>query len=78
MPALVAGIHVCVLSMVNYWEVQVLCPARWWRRTSEARKGVPRRSGAYREVGPEESVEQNRGPMDKNRITRPTRQLRSP
>jgi hypothetical protein len=32
-----------------------------------------RASGAHREVGPERSVEQSRGPMDKNRITRPTR-----
>jgi len=32
-----------------------------------------RASGAYREVGPERSVEQSRGLMDKNRITRPTR-----
>jgi len=47
-------------------EVEVLCPAWWRRRTSEAQ-------GRHREVGSEESVEQSRGPMDKHRITRPTR-----
>jgi len=47
-------------------EVEVLCPAWWRRRTSEAQ-------GRHREVGSEESVEQSRDPMDKNRITRPTR-----
>jgi len=45
-------------------EVEVLYPA-WWRwRISEAQ-------GRHREVGSEESVEQSRGPMDKHRITRP-------
>jgi len=29
--------------------------------------------GRHREVGSEGSVEQSRGPMDKNRIKRPTR-----
>jgi len=39
-------------------EVEVLCPAWWRRRTSEAQ-------GRHREVGSEESVEQSRGPMEK-------------
>jgi hypothetical protein len=37
------------------------------------RKGWLRASGGHREVGPERSVEQSRGPMDKNRTMRPTR-----
>jgi len=52
--------------MIDSLEVQVLCPAWWRRRASEAQ-------GRHREVGSEGSVEQNRDPMDKNRITRPTR-----
>jgi len=42
-------------------EVEVLYPAWWRRRISEAQ-------GRHREVGSEESVEQSRGPMDKHRI----------
>ena len=45
----------------NSLEVQVLYPARWRRRTSEAQE-------RRREAGPEGSVEQSRDPMDKNRI----------
>jgi len=52
--------------MIDSLEVQVLYPAWWRRRISEAQ-------GRRREARSEGSVEQNRGPMDKNRITRPTR-----
>jgi len=52
--------------MIDSLEVEVLYSAWWWRRVSEAQ-------GRCREAGSERSVEQNRGPMDKNRITRPTR-----
>jgi hypothetical protein len=55
-----------VPSRIDSWEVQVLYPARWWRRISEAQ-------GRRCEAGSEVSVEQGGGPMDKNRITRPTR-----
>ncbi len=51
----------CVPSMANSLEVQVLYPARWRRRISEAQ-------GRRREAGSEGSVEQSRDPMDKNRI----------
>jgi len=47
-------------------EVEVLYPAWWWWRISEAQ-------GRHREVASERSVEQSRGLMDKNRLTRPTR-----
>jgi len=47
-------------------EVEVLYPAWWRRRISEAQ-------GRHREVGSEESAEQSRGLMDKHRITRPAR-----
>ena len=50
-----------VPSMIDSLEVQVLYPARWRRRISEAQ-------GRRREAGSEGSVEQNRDPMDKNRI----------
>ena len=50
-----------VPSMTNSLEVQVLYPARWRRRISEAQ-------GRRREAGSEGSVEQSRDPMDKNRI----------
>jgi len=52
--------------MIDSLEVKVFYPAWWRRRISEAQ-------GRHREVGSEGSVEQSRGPMDKNRITRPTR-----
>ena len=51
----------CVPSMTDSSEVQVLYPARWRRRISEAQ-------GRRREAGSEGSVEQSRDPMDKNRI----------
>ncbi len=51
----------CVPSMANSLEVEVLCPARWRRRISEAQ-------GCRREARSEGSVEQSRDPMDKNRI----------
>ena len=51
----------CVPSMIDSLEVQVLYPARWRRRISEAQ-------GRRREAGSEGSVEQSRDPMDKNRI----------
>ena len=47
--------------MTDSSEVQVLDPARWRRRISEAQ-------GRRREARSEGSVEQNRDPMDKNRI----------
>ena len=47
--------------MIDSLEVQVLYPARWRRRISEAQ-------GRRREAGSEGSVEQSRDPMDKNRI----------
>ena len=47
--------------MTDSSEVKVLYPARWRRRVSEAQ-------GRRREAGSEGSVEQSRGPMDKNRI----------
>ena len=47
--------------MTDSLEVQVLYPARWRRRISEAQ-------GRRREAGSEGSVEQIRDPMDKNRI----------
>src|SRR3954451_22472717 len=47
--------------MFDSLEVKVLCPSGWRRRASEAQ-------GRRREAGSEGSVEQNRGPMDKNRI----------
>jgi len=47
--------------MIDSLEVEVLYPVWWWRRISEAQ-------GRHREVGSEGSVEQSRGPMDKNRI----------
>ena len=50
-----------VPSMTDSLEVQVLYPARWRRRISEAQ-------GRRREAGSEGSVEQSRDPMDKNRI----------
>src|SRR3954451_15531938 len=50
-----------VPSMFDSLEVEVLYPARWWRRVSEAQ-------GRRREAGSEGSAEQNRGLMDKNRI----------
>ena len=50
-----------VPSMIDSLEVQVLYPARWRRRISEAQ-------GRRREAGSEGSVEQSRDPMDKNRI----------
>jgi len=56
----------CVPSMIDSLEVKVLYPAWWWRRISKAQ-------GRRREAGSEGSVEQSRGPMDKNRIKRPTR-----
>jgi len=52
--------------MIDSLEVEVLYPAWWRRRVSEAQ-------GRRREAGSEGSVEQSRGLMDKNRITRPTR-----
>ena len=51
----------CVPSMANSLEVQVLYPARWRRRISEAQ-------GRRREARSEGSLEQSRDPMDKNRI----------
>ena len=51
----------CVPSMTDSLEVQVLYPARWRRRISEAQ-------GRRREAWSEGSVEQSRDPMDKNRI----------
>ena len=56
-----AAAHFCVPSMTNSLEVEVLYPARWRRRISEAQ-------GRRREAGSEGSVEQSRDPMDKNRI----------
>jgi hypothetical protein len=53
-------------SMIDSLEVEVLYPASWWRRISKTQ-------GRRREAGSEGSAEQNRGLMDKNRITRPTR-----
>ena len=47
--------------MTDSLEVQVLYPARWRRRISEAQ-------GRRREARSEGSVEQSRDPMDKNRI----------
>ena len=55
------GLFACAPSMVESLEVEVLCPSGWRRRASEAQ-------GRRREAGSEGSVEQNRGPMDKNRI----------
>jgi len=55
-----------VPSMNDSLEVEVLYPAWWRRRISEAQ-------GRRREAGSEDSVEQSRGSMDKHRITRPTR-----
>jgi len=52
--------------MIDSLEVKVLYPTWWWWRISEAQ-------GRRREAGSERSVEQSRSPMDKNRITRPTR-----
>jgi len=52
--------------MIDSLEVEVLYPAWWRRRISEAQ-------GRHREAASGGSVEQSRGPMDKNRITRPTR-----
>jgi len=51
----------CVPSMFDSLEVQVLYPARWRRRVSEAQ-------GRHREVVSKRSVEQTREPMNKNRI----------
>src|SRR4051794_41404730 len=51
--------------MTGSLEVQVLYPAWWRRRVSEAQ-------GRRREAGPEGSVEQSRDPRDTNRIARPT------
>ena len=50
-----------VPGMFNSLEVQVLYPARWRRRISEAQ-------GRRREAGSEGSVEQTCDPMNKNRI----------
>jgi len=47
--------------MIDNSEVQVLFPAWWRRRDSEAQ-------GRRREAGSERSVEQTREPMKKNRI----------
>ena len=47
--------------MTDSSEVQVLYPARWRRRISEAQ-------GRLRDVGSEGSVEQSRGPTDRNWI----------
>src|SRR3954452_125831 len=60
-PGLSAGPFCGVPSMFDSLEVEVLYPARWWRRVSEAQ-------GRRREAGSEGSAEQNRGLMDKNRI----------
>src|SRR4051794_4039483 len=51
--------------MTGSLEVQVLYPAWWRRRVSEAQ-------GRRREAGSEGSVEQSRDPRDTNRIARPT------
>jgi len=51
--------------MFDSLEVEVLYPAWWRRRVSKAQ-------GRHREMGSEGSVEQTCGPMDKNRIMRPT------
>ena len=48
-------------SMIGSLEVEVLHPARWRRRISEAQR-------CCREAGSEGSAEQSRDPMDKNRI----------
>src|SRR5215204_1724937 len=55
------GLFRGVPSLFDSLEVKVLCPSGWRRRVSEAQ-------GRRREAGSEGSVEQNRGPMDKNRI----------
>jgi hypothetical protein len=60
------AVFLCVPSMIDSLEVEVLYPAWWWWRISEAQ-------GRRHETGSERSVEQSRGLMDKNRITRPTR-----
>jgi len=65
-PGRSAGLLFGVPSKNDSLEVEVLYPAWWRRRISEAQ-------GRRREAGSEGSVEQSRGPMDKNRITRPTR-----
>jgi hypothetical protein len=62
----VARAFLCVPSIIDSLEVRFLYPAKWWRRISEAQ-------GPHREMRSEGSLEQSRGPMDKNRITRPTR-----
>ena len=62
----------CVPSMIDSLEVEVLIQPDGGEGLAK-RKGRLRASGAHREVGPERSVEQSRGLMDKNRITRPTR-----
>ena len=50
-----------VPSMTDSMEVEILYPARWRRRISEAQ-------GRHWKVSPEGSVEQSCDPMNKNRI----------
>lgn len=50
-----------VPGMFDSVEVQVLYPARWRRRVSEAQ-------GRHREVSSEGSVERSRDPTNRNRI----------
>ena len=60
-PGPAPGLFACAPSMFDSLEVKVLCPSGWRRRASEAQ-------GRHREAASGGSVEQSRGPMDKNRI----------